>query len=277
MVKYKLVNVQYGEAGFSYSPLFDKNLRNVYILLDFKSDSEVKTQLLQRSKALLNDKNPHRCPHITLMNFYINKQYDKYLDDAFAQTIVDAFKRHLQKETLISPSGYTSNEHNYYILGSKVKNFTRAYELPPDRVNQISSFRTEIYNYLQSKIGQWDIETYKDANGNSFWSLKLKNKPHPSIYIRDIYYGKGNWKPHITLANQYDISNNNSSLYSQLLSSDKRSLKDDTVVRDTLFDIIYNKRLTPLKKELPLSQFGKITVSFKDDSKKDKEITKTIY
>ena len=235
-----------------------KNTTKFYLMANI-TDKYIYNRLDERRAILLRGNQPkHPILHITLLQFEINQDhpfsYIFYSRD-FHKNLKKYFDKTMAKKKVTLSSGFGK----YDLLGQGVnKFFVKLYK--SNKRMEITNFRTMFYKYLQQKLGK-STRKKKVVGGRLHYVFHYNKMPLFSV--PDFYYGRGVWKPHVSILNIGDIRSYNKSLYRQYTK--KKSSKSKLQL---LFTPIVNAKFKPIGKIKLNEHIGNLTVSLRNPGAK---------
>jgi len=147
--------------------------------------------------------------HITLLQLYVNNKHSNYSifnSDEFKYTIIKSYQKNIianniqLESTEISPSG--NKRGLWEFLGRDPNKFwARVYILNPTHKQFISQFRRDIYNFINTQLGQPISKTEKRGIGADQEDFEIYSYNDQELYAinKQFYFGIDNWKPHISV------------------------------------------------------------------------------
>jgi len=253
--KYKneYINLKKNLTQRGGAPFFNNNT-TFYVLANITNQNLVQA-IEQRWNILLgqNKKPFNNLPHITILQLEINKANPN--SNIFWNPTFHNVIRATYTNTLASANGLnlTSPMGGYSILGTTPKYFVREYIA--DDTNKISTFRIQVYKYIEQQLGQ---PTKSQRLHNNVNYIIYSYGGNELYAVPEYYHGKGVWVAHLSLANEFDIKNNNAQLFQEFGS---KNIDDDK--RDVLVNKIQKYNVTPMSRINMHNEMTNITISLR--------------
>ena len=199
------------EVQIGGSPYFPND--TVLFILANLTNQSLKQAFDQRIDILLGYKiKSSKQPHITLFELHINQDHPAavhFQDVNFQKYIKTLYNNTFQNVTLTSPYGA------YRVFGAGTKKFfVRKYSV--NNPAAINTFRKGIYNYISKNFNikrspnKYDQIKQPNTNINFFvFSFDYNNSNffQPLYAVSEHHFGIGNWEPHMSIIDTYDINN----------------------------------------------------------------------
>lgn len=147
--------------------------------------------------------------HISLLQLYINNKHPNYNifnSVEFKDKIIESYQNNIianniqLQSTEISVSG--NKRGLWEFLGRDPNKFwARVYILNPTHKQFISQFRRDIYNFINTKLGQPISKTEQRGTGSDQEEFEIYTYNGQELYAinKKFYFGIDNWKPHISV------------------------------------------------------------------------------
>lgn len=233
---------------------FFNNTTKFYFMANV-TNKELYNKLDERRSLLLKGGQPNNpIVHLTLLQFEVNQDHPlSYF--FYSKKLQEKLKKFYKNEMINKKVYLTTNYGKYDLFGiGENKFFVKLYE--PNKELAITKFRTLFYKYLKKELGKYTIK--KNNKGKKIYYVFVFNNK-PLFAVPDFYYGKGVWKPHVTIFNINDLKKHNRSLYNKY---DKKRTKKEKL--QVLFTPIINKKLEPIGKIRMYKDIGNLTLSLRN-------------
>lgn len=211
-----------------------KNTTRFYIMAIINNKSIINQYNSRRNILLLGETPKNRLLHITLMQLHINQDNEYshiFLNPNFHKRIKLYYNKTLaSKEGLILFSSKNKYEDQYDILGDGPgQHFVKIYIA--QKKMAITNFRTLVYRNIQKQLGKSIIKT-KKIGDQTYKIITYPNKSKkPLLAIPDYYYGKGEWKPHVSIFSLIDLKENNRELFKKYKNLEFKKKKINFLVK----------------------------------------------
>ncbi len=174
----------------------------VMIKIPFNLPIEERSEILLRGNKPKNDNR-----HITLIDFKVynhNLQIQTLLQDqSFLDFVRKSYDTHLSSVSLIHV------QRDFELLGKGTHVFWgKKFQLSDTEASKITNFRTCVYKEIQRKMG-----ATCDINKNDPEWVIYSYGGRKAFAVPKHSWGKGVWKPHISIVNTGDIEIHNKALF----------------------------------------------------------------
>ena len=246
------INKVANEGDYSHninnSFLFSKGC-SIAFMLNINKRSDIYKFILQNREDNNISANLSYNPHMTLhmMNINMNHHWSHGLIEQLPGIVFRAYNDNLKNKELKNHSFNKLGEDPYIFWALK-------YQLN-DKID-ITNFRTAIYNeidkWLVKKNTEKSLSHILTKNGENYYYI-FSVDDQPLFGIKNWYFGKGNWEPHIsvfTMGTDRDYTKKNPF---ETVNNSPDKLIDTLIFKDEIFNkILISQRGNVIKKQKKL-------------------------
>jgi hypothetical protein len=185
--------------------IFGQDTTTVFLMADVANP--LHSHFEQRNTAILGKLNTRKTYHLTLIEMKVNHSVLPPTVFNNIQNITNTFHcKNVMNNVVLTEDKYT-------ILGSNKKFWTMEYD--DNAPNAITSFKASFYDNFLRSLGKTKRDFTKSvvrhSNGIQYHVFSYNGIPWYAI--ANCYFGTNSWRPHVSIFNLDELSQNNAALF----------------------------------------------------------------